>query len=70
MIKYILSNFFNKTTKKKNTFTIINENRRSQIKYNISFKNKNERQDSCLSKYFENLKGLNLEERNIYSKIF
>ncbi len=70
MIKYILNNFFNKNTKKKNTFTIINENRKSQVNYNMGLQNKKERQDNCLSKYFENLRGLNLAERNLYSKIF
>ena len=71
MINYILKKFFNKTTaKKKNTFTIINENRKTQIKNSVSLQNKNEMQESCLSKYFENLKGLNLSERNVYSKIF
>ena len=71
MIKYILNKFFNKkVVKKKNTFTIINENRKAQIKNSITLQNKNERQESCLSKYFENLKGLNLSERNVYSKIF
>ena len=57
-------------SKRKNTFTIINENRKTQTNYRIYLVNKNERQDNCLSRYFENLKGLNLIERNIYSKTF
>ena len=71
MIKYILNKFFNKNVgRRKNTFTIINENRKVQARYDFYLKNKKERQDGCLSKYFENLKGLNLVERNVYSKIF
>ncbi len=71
MIKYILKKIFKKNVyKKKNIFTIINENRKSQVIYRGYQQNKNERQDNSLSKYFENLKGLNLLERNVYSKIF
>ena len=71
MMKNLFNKIFRKNTKKKNkTFTIINENRKSQMRFNFFLANKNERQDSCLSKYFENLNGLNATERNVYSKIF
>ncbi len=71
----MIKNLFNKllkrsVSKRKNTFTIINENRETKVRYSYCKKNKNERQDSCLSKYFENIKGLNQIERNIYSKTF
>ncbi len=70
-MKNIFAKIFSKTKSKKNsTFTIINENRKSQVRHLFNVKNKKERQDSCLSKYFENIKGLNQIERNIYSKTF
>ncbi len=69
MIKILFSKIFNKRRSNKNTFTIINKSRKIQSSC-FYMQNKNERQDSCLSKYFENVKGLNLTERNVYSKIF
>ena len=69
-MKNILNKIFRKNSnKRKNTFTIINENRKTQS-INFFMQNKNERQESCLSKYFKNLNGLNLTERNVYSKFF
>ena len=70
-MKNILNKIFRKKFGKMNkTFTIIHENRKSQIRYNFLLAKKNERQDTCLSKYFENLNGLNSTERNVYSKTF
>ena len=69
-MKKFLNKIFRKNmNKRKNTFTIINENRKQPTR-NIYLQNKNERQNSCLSKYFQNINGLNSVERNIYSKIF
>ena len=62
--------FRKKVTKKNKTLTIINENRKSQLRFNFFLANKNERQDSCLSKYFDNLSGYNVTERNVYLKTF
>ena len=70
MIKFVLGNFFNKTIEKKERpLTIINSNRVSvDVKQRVIFEKK-ERQKTCLSKYFEDIKGLNSIERNIYCKI-
>ena len=72
MFNYIFKSLFakkNKVTKK--TLTILNENRESTLSRRslLSQFTKDERQKTCLSKYFENIKGLNTIERNIYSKI-
>ena len=70
MIKFILSKFFNKTTQQKEMpLTIINAKRQSVIvKQRVIFEKK-ERQTTCLSKYFEDIKGLNTVERNLYCQI-
>ena len=71
MIKNILRNLLKKQKKvNKRPLTIINENRKSTaIRRTALYTYKEERQETCLSKYFSNIKGLNTIERNIYSKI-
>ena len=70
MIKYFLTKFFDKTVKKKDEpLTIINSKRENIIvKQRVIFEKK-ERQKTCLSKYFEDIKGLNAIERNLYCQI-
>ena len=70
MIKNILSKFFIKSNVKKNTpLTIINANRTNvNVRQRVIYQ-KNEKQKTCLSKYFENIKGLNAIERNLYCEI-
>ena len=70
MINYFLTKFFNKSVKQKQSpLTIINSNRESVIvKQRVIFEKK-ERQKTCLSKYFEDIKGLNTIERNLYCQI-
>ena len=69
MIKFVLSNFFNKNIEEKRPLTIIDSNRANvDVKQRIILQKK-ERQKTCLSKYFEDIKGLNSIERNIYCKI-
>ena len=70
MIKNILSKFFIKSNVKKNApLTIINANRTNvNVRQRVIYQ-KNERQKTCLSKYFENIKGLNSIERNLYCEI-
>ena len=49
--------------------TIINAKRQSVIvKQRVIFEKK-ERQTTCLSKYFEDIKGVNTVERNLYCQI-
>ena len=70
MIKYIIRKFFNKTTVKKDCpMTIINTNRTNVIIRQREIYEKKERQRTCLSKYFDGIKGLNAIERNVYYKI-
>lgn len=70
MFKYILRNFFSKQKKVvKKPMTIINENRNSTLPRRVLVYYKENRQTTCLSKYFSNIKGLNTIERNLYSKI-
>ena len=71
MFKKIFSNIFIKEKKASDKpLTIINENRESTaLKRTALYTYKDERQKTCLSKYFANIKGLNTIERNIYSKI-
>ncbi len=71
MIKYILEKFFNKeNAKKDNPLTIINASRRTNdvVRQRVLFEKK-ERQKTCLSKYFEDIKGLNAIDRNLYCEI-
>ena len=71
MFNYILKNLFVKQKKTvKKPLTIINENRKStNSRRTVLYSYKEERQKTCLSKYFSNIKGINTIERNIYSKI-
>lgn len=71
MIENILRNLLKKQKKvNKRPLTIINENRKSTaIRRTALYTYKEARQETCLSKYFSNIKGLNTIERNIYSKI-
>lgn len=71
MINIILRKLFTKEKKVSGKpLTIINENRESTaLKRTALYTYKDERQKTCLSKYFANIKGLNTIERNIYSKI-
>lgn len=72
MFNNIFKNLFVKGKKVvKKPLTIINENRESTLTKRslLSQYTKEERQKTCLSKYFANIKGLNTIERNIYSKI-
>ena len=70
MIKNILSKFFIKSNVQKNApLTIINSKRTNvNVRQRVIYQ-KNERQKTCLSKYFENIKGLNAIERNLYCEI-
>ncbi len=71
MLNYILKKFFIKENKvAKRPLTIINKNRESTVsRRTILVSYKEEKQQTCLSKYFNNIKGLNTFERNLYSKI-
>ncbi len=71
MFNYLFKRMFVKEKKVvKKPLTIINENRESTLtRRNLLSQYKDERQSTCLSKYFSNIKGLNTVERNIYSKI-
>ena len=66
MIINILNKFFNKKTISKTPLTIINKNRERSVVRQRAIYQKKERQETCLSKYFANIKGLNSTERNIY----
>ncbi len=71
MFKNILRRFFVKQKKAESKpLTIINQNRKSiEVKRTILYKRNEEREKTCLSKYFSNIRGLNTIERNIYSKV-
>ena len=71
MFNYLFKKLFVKEKKiAKKPLTIINENREStSLRRILLSQYKGERQNTCLSKYFSNIKGLNTIERNIYSKI-
>ena len=68
MINNILNKFFTKKTIKETPLTIINKNRERNVVKQRAIYQKKERQETCLSKYFANIKGLNSAERNIYYK--
>jgi hypothetical protein len=72
MIKRFLSKIFKKEKKiEKRPLTIINDNRKSTAQRRTALRIQgDERQSTCLSKYFSNIKGLNTIERNLYSKMF
>ena len=70
MTKTILTKLFNKNIKEKERpLTIINAKRQNSVVKQRLICQKNERQKTCLSKYFEDIKGLNTIERNIYCQI-
>ena len=71
MLNYMLRKFFNKEKEvAERPLTIIIENRAStSSRRTIMYRYKEERQETCLSQYFSNIKGLNTIERNIYSKL-
>lgn len=70
MVDYILKHFF--TKKKKNSITLIKENR-SKVDFSsrkgMLTTKKPESEYTCLSGYFKNNKGLNLIERTTRLKI-
>ncbi len=69
-MKNVISKFFSrKSVKKECPLTIINTNRtKVDVRQRVIYQKK-ERQKTCLSKYFEDIKGLNSVERNIYCEI-
>ena len=70
MRKNIFTKLFNKNIKEKEgPLTIINSKRENAIIKQRLICQKNERQKTCLSKYFEDIKGLNTIERNLYYQI-
>jgi hypothetical protein len=71
MFSYILNHFFIKRKKAiKKPLMIINENRKStDTRRTVLYLCKEEKEKTCLSKYFHNIKGLNTIERNLYSRI-
>ena len=70
MIKFILTKFFHKDTQVKEVpLTIINAKRQNVVVRQRAIFEKKERQKTCLSKYFEDIKGLNVIERNLYCQI-
>lgn len=70
MMKNVISKFLSrKNVKKECPLTIINTNRtKVDVRQRVIYQKK-ERQKTCLSKYFEDIKGLNSVERNIYCEI-
>lgn len=70
MMKNVISKFLGrKNVKKECPLTIINTNRtKVDVRQRVIYQKK-ERQKTCLSKYFEDIKGLNSVEKNIYCEI-